>query len=695
MRIEIAREGRMDMSGKGLLRAIQNDNMPLLDLFVRESVQNSLDAYRKDSEVVFVDFGVREFNNEDLACELEGIRNNLLEQYSNKECKYLFVRDRGTEGLTGPLHFTEHEAGEKRNLLKLVYEIAKPQESKDSGGSWGYGKTIYFRMGIGLVIYYSRVKTDNGRYQSRLAACLVEDENKRDALLKNPELNSRRGLAWWGKEYHFKSGSIEETGTIPETSEEKISNILSIFGFEEFSEDETGTAIIIPYINEDSLLRNNISTDSRMIVPWSKSISEYIKIAVQRWYIGRLNNPIYSTIQKQPWLRVAINGIGLSKLEISEPFAKIQELYNMALTGAKGDKDFFCEPIKLRNYFEREVAGHIAYKMFSPEEMGMNPPINNPSPFIFVKNENGQDDYKDGDIILTYFRKPGMAVTYDTCGEWVNRIKCNNENTGNILIAVFVLNSGNRFKNDAIKELETIEDYFRASEKADHAAWFDINVNDVNPRLLNKIQQGVRKRINETYKEPITTTEEKSSSLSKMFGEFLLPPQGFGKRACRVTKGSEKYSEGILGQRRNVRLTVKQQEAQMKNRILTLPIIMEIERPVDNVILTLEVAADGNSIPIAHWEEKTGIEVPFFIKHVTIHGVWSEKKQIAKKAEFGGKRVGVGNKSLKIGFERNLAGVNYGIYLTSEYKKLKLSAELQIEVNDITAQMKYKLKEGE
>ena len=44
MRIEIAEHGRMTESGSSLLRLIQNQDIPLLDLLVRESVQNSLDA---------------------------------------------------------------------------------------------------------------------------------------------------------------------------------------------------------------------------------------------------------------------------------------------------------------------------------------------------------------------------------------------------------------------------------------------------------------------------------------------------------------------------------------------------------------------------------------------------------------------------------------------------------------------------
>lgn len=688
MKIEIAKEGRMDMSGKALLRAIQNNNMPLLDLLVRESVQNSLDAAIEGTEVVRVDFGIGQFSSMKLASELEGITDSINEKYGNSICDYIFVRDRNTDGLTGPMHFSDKSSTEKRNLLKLVYEIAKPQENKGAGGSWGYGKTIYFRVGIGLVLYYSRIK-DGSQYQSRLAACLVEDEKRPDALLSRPELDSHRGLAWWGKKYEFESAGRTETGTVPITDEYEIEEFLDIFGIKPFSGKKTGTAVIIPYIDEGRLLKNNIS-DEMKNVPWLSSVDEYLRIASQRWYVGRLNNPEYRNVLKQPWLQVTVNGEGLTKQEMAEPFREIQELYNLALNGTQCDDDYHCQPIRLFKYFKSPVAGHIAYRMYTPEEMGITPPVNNPSPFIFVKNEDGTDDYKDGDIIISYFRKPGMAVTYDTAGEWVNKIKCNNEKTGNILIAVFVLNSKNRFADPSIKDLETIEDYFRASERADHTSWYDINVNDTYPRLLAKIQQGVRKKINDTYKEAVEVKEERSSSLSKMFGEFLLPPQGFGKRAGR-SSGSGGSSVTVV-RHKNVKINVRDRDIVIRDNIMRLPLIIEAEKEVSESSFILEVGADGKNIPVSQWQDKVGIEIPFRIKEMRVKTIQSERRKVGEKYKFTDE---LKNDSLVIKLLHNSYGDCYGFSFSSGYKELLVSSELVVEINDYMAEMKYQLKEGE
>ena len=695
MKIEVAKEGRMDMSGQGLIRAIQNNNMPLLDLLVREAVQNSLDAARPKEDVVQVDFGVKDFSASLLAAELEGITEALREDFPKRRYKYLYIRDRGTEGLTGPLHFSDKRTEEKQNLLKLVYEIAKPQDEKDAGGSWGYGKTIYYRIGIGLVFYYSKIKTSDGKYQSRLAVCLVEDEKNPNSLLRDKSLNSSRGLAWWGQKYTYKIGDQYETGTIPETDPDRIEEILSIFDFEPFDRNETGTAVLIPYINERKLLTNNIPQEGRRL-PWGDDIEEYIKIAVQRWYIGRLNNPEYNRKHSQPWLEVSVNDETVGPDDIAEPFAEIQKLYNMALFGQVKENEggYYCESVKLNGYFESTTAGFVAYKMYSPGEMGMLPPVNNPNPFVFVKNEDGAEDYKNGDIILSYFRKPGMSVTYDTAGEWVNKIKCNNENSGDVLIAVFVLNSANRFKHEGIKEFSTIEEYFRASERADHTAWYDINVNDLNPRFLIKMQRQIGKKISERFKKPEEKSEEKSSSLSKMFGEFLLPPQGFGKAASSSSGKTGKGSTGII-RHKNTSLKIDNKKLSIFPDHIIIPVVMKSDKPVSNTVYSLEASAEGNNIPIQKWSEKTGIREPFYIQSVTFEEITGNGVVILKNVVLNDEKNGFRSKSCAASFIKTTTGINYGISVNTEVASFSASMKVDVAVRDRMVQLGYVLSEGE
>ena len=299
MDIELAEHSRMSESGSSLLRLIQNQDMPLLDLFIREAVQNALDAAKKDTTKVNVELLVGTFEAFKINNLLKGISDNLNKRYEAKSIyKYIAIRDSNTSGLTGPVSYKNVQDNKFGNLLKLVYENCKPQQQEGSGGSWGLGKTVYFRIGIGLVFYYSRIYQD-GKFQSRMAACLVEDETKPNALIKQ-ESGVKRGIAWWGKE-------VGKNATEPITDEKKIAEVLHFFNIEEYSGEETGTTIIVPYIN-DELLLNQVYATNELITEkpyWVNSIEEYLTVAIQRWYAPRLLNTQYKL---GPYLYAKVNG---------------------------------------------------------------------------------------------------------------------------------------------------------------------------------------------------------------------------------------------------------------------------------------------------------------------------------------------------------------------------------------------------
>lgn len=227
--------GPMQESGSALLRALQNESMVPLDLLVRESVQNSLDAALTSSGgTVSVDISIRRHETRALA-ELfkSGIDKEALFRLFPEGGQLLEIRDKGTEGLTGPKRLEDiGQAQTRGNLLKLVYEVGRSRSDEASGGSWGLGKTCYFRIGIGLVLYYSRIRSLDG-FEERLVACLVENEVDDNRLQKE----SATGIAWWG----------DENGA-PLTDSSKIGGLLHSIGVEPYSAEDTGTAIIIPFL---------------------------------------------------------------------------------------------------------------------------------------------------------------------------------------------------------------------------------------------------------------------------------------------------------------------------------------------------------------------------------------------------------------------------------------------------------------
>lgn len=107
MRIEIAEPGRMTQSGSSLLRLIQNNDMPLLDLLVRESVQNCLDAHLESADAVKVDFLSGYFESDAFLLHLDGVKDAMESRFPEKRYRFLAIRDSHTTGLTGPLHYKD------------------------------------------------------------------------------------------------------------------------------------------------------------------------------------------------------------------------------------------------------------------------------------------------------------------------------------------------------------------------------------------------------------------------------------------------------------------------------------------------------------------------------------------------------------------------------------------------------------
>src|SRR5690606_37915151 len=136
-----------------------------------------------------------------------------------------------------------------------------------------------------LVLYYSRIKQEDDTYQSRLAACMVEDESKQDTILPYEPNLPRRGIAWWGQ-------MNPEGSTMPVTNETEISKILSDFNITQYRGEETGTTVIIPFTNPDKLIPL-MDSESDNENWWHKDIELYLDIAIQRWYAPRIDNKYY------------------------------------------------------------------------------------------------------------------------------------------------------------------------------------------------------------------------------------------------------------------------------------------------------------------------------------------------------------------------------------------------------------------
>ena len=135
-----------------------------------------------------------------------------------------------------------------------------------------------------------------------------------------------------------------------------------------------------------------------------------------------------------------------------------------------------------------------------------------------------------------YTRKPGMIVGYDFNGIWTNGMTSSSDDE--YIIGLFVAHSENEIKK--FREPLKLEEYIRRGEKADHSSWTDRNIDGVSVRIIANIQNGIKRRINNDYKEKeLDYGERKNIGLGRALADILLPTSGFGKAASENSNGDK------------------------------------------------------------------------------------------------------------------------------------------------------------
>lgn len=694
MKIEIAEPGRMTQSGSSLLKLIQNNNMPILDLLVRESIQNSLDAKNEADPSVTVEFLTGNFGTGLLNAELDGITDALNKRFWKDTYKYIAIKDSNTVGLTGKLHYDDVTDNQYGNLLKLIYEISKPQEAEGAGGSWGLGKTVYFRVGLGLVIYYSRIINEQGDYKSRLAASLVENELEPDSLIPVLSEKSKRGIAWWGEE-------IGDNKTRPITDDTYIAKILNIFGIKPYTDNLTGTTIIIPYIDEETLLENNQieyrDGEDNIIQPfWRCNIEDYLRVAIQRWYASRLNNLNYPYGK---FLRAKVNDNGISIDGMEPAFQVVHALYNRAI-GAEINNDILSdssvvtsvEDISLRNVLDTTKAGTIAYTKVPRTLLKTGFPDNKPEPFMYFNCEI-RDKEKNKPVVF-FTRKPGMIVSYEDVGGWVDGICPTNKDE--FILAIFVLNSNNKLAK--VDTNISLEEYVRKSEMADHTSWGDFSMGNFNPRIISKVQGQVNSRISKEFSvEEEDNISKLNSGLGKMFGDLLLPPENFGKKPSigvrKTPRGGQQFEK-----HRNVMFGYDASKTKYTPSGMLVKLQIKSRGEITETGIRLAIDSETGAISSKDWENKMGLHMPFEIRSCDVSISKLDGKDSQIDYHLNGEVIKDKISDINCELEKTENNTIYGLHIHMEKEhsvEVEISVELKLHRKDLRPLFVVEKNEGE
>lgn len=610
--------------GSVTLKSLQNDNVPELDLLVREAIQNSSDASLNENGDSFtVNFSTGRFRPASFNSQMSGLEEILNDLFPEESAEFLEIRDTKTSGLTGKLRKSEIKKDDHGNFFKLIYDTGKRQTISNAGGNWGFGKSVYYRVGIGIVVFYSRVFEEDG-YEDRLILTLVEDEGKTDTEGNDNTLLNKldplsAGKAWWG----VRDGE----DLLPLTLSEQIKPILDIFGIKPFGEEETGTSIIIPYINEKRLLDGIIPVEDEIqedikehfVSVWASTLSDYLRLSIQKWYSPKIHNRELLNIPgcDKKWLLVTVDNKPIKKQDLLPFFALAQELYTTAFAKtmnyeyrSKIYQAIETYPINIRNYLDGGMtAGYVSAIKISKSELAAHSAM---SPYDYIGRFEADGGLNEP--IMMYARDPGMIIEYAITGPWVKNITPP-DNPNEYLFAFFVPDTKKRIKSDlAVRAYASKElgEYLRECEASDHMGWSD----PVTMQIVKRLQTNSINQINAHMKPSIESDlDATTSKLSNKVGRCLLPRIGYGKTKA----GGNGKGNGNGTKLHNIEVLITSQT--IKNNIIDMDYSVRLSHGKKTGTLSLLVASESGWINAETWEKEIGTVFPVKIEECYVESI--------------------------------------------------------------------------
>lgn len=598
--------------GSVTLKSLQNDNVPELDLLVREAIQNSSDAsLTQDGKSYAVSFITGKFVPIQFNSLLSGLEAVMNSRFPESEADYLEIRDTKTSGLTGNMRKAEIKKDDHGNFFKLIYDTGKRQTISNAGGNWGFGKSVYYRVGIGIVIFYSRIKISETQYESRLIITLVEDESKvdqsgNDLTLLNAIEPLSAGKAWWG----IRDGE----DLLPLCDQELIDSVIGVFGIKPFKEKETGTSIIIPYLKTKELLDGIIPVEAEIkedvkehfVNIWASSIASYLRLSIQKWYAPKIHNRELSEFCDNKWLLVSVDNIPISKQDMLPFFRLAQEMYTTALAKSYNyeykSKEFdniITMPINIRSYFESGMgSGYLALVKINQSDL--NGTENVLSPYDYIGKFEADGGLNEP--IVMFVRDPGMVIDYSITGAWVKNVPPP-DSPEEFLFAFYVPTTEKIIKKDlGVPEYagKTLGAYLRECEASDHMAWVD----PVKMQIVQRIQKNtINAIIGHIKKSSVVSIDATASKLSNRLGKNLLPRVGYGKQ-------KKPKVEGGGGGTRITNISFQITSQVIRGNEVEMDFVLKLMHGKKQAVISLMIASEAGWIDAKSWMDDIGTVFP-------------------------------------------------------------------------------------
>ena len=525
---------------KAVTRTIANTGLSQTEVLLREAIQNSYDAHLNNNKPLKVNLKCYKFSKDsvEFISNLfkktgkigQSLEKNILMSYYNLE-----ISDRNTTGLTGYNGFQERESDVEEKFHHFIYMTGNDDvKDKGSGGSYGFGKAALYKYSdFRTIVVYSRIYSKvSNQYQSRFIICRVDD--------RLPEKESR---CWWGAEGKYSDGT---TYAKPINGEE-ADLLAKKFGLTSFSENETGTDILI--------MKATVKDGLESFEP---TFEEEIPALICHWFWPKI---ITQNLQKKIDFSLFLNEEDITE-NIPDPTETYP--YSTFSRAFRNCVDYYSHKAGSNNddvvlvNFERpyvELGGIFLKKV------GIRP-------FMYDKYIN--TDFSKPQVVL--MRDVEFIVKYE-------EVDVDVSNTHTTCFGLFHTNRlGHRQNGDDSHE---VEHYFRDIENQTHNQWTHSDLLPFNylGKLNKVLPESVKKCLD--IKTSIGNTASISGLVAQKFGSKL----GFG-----FIGGA---SDTVSDDTRKTGETKKKSSFTRKN----VPVELSIEN--NSTILTVSYEAKiENSIPM-------------------------------------------------------------------------------------------------
>lgn len=250
-------------TGEAFTNTLASSGMSPASVLAREAIQNSVDARAKGEQKVRIEFVGKSLSGKDKTAFIEAAGLDCVASRADKlgfkepNCigdlsrgrvplNLLYIDDYNTTGLEGD---PEDSDSKFFRFLLSLGDGGKEHTEHGTGGSYGFGKSVYSSNSAILTIYaYSRTLDGSGNPTSILFGCGYYRKHKHDG-------SGFTGRAWFGL-------NATEPGThaqqvVKPLRDADADALAAKLGFAPRDDDELGTSVLIidSMVDADGILR--------------------------------------------------------------------------------------------------------------------------------------------------------------------------------------------------------------------------------------------------------------------------------------------------------------------------------------------------------------------------------------------------------------------------------------------------------